>query len=83
MTRVKILAHLTLYLVLLIKCITCECVSIAESVANSVDSDQTPRLLCLLGPVCPNSYSKYGSLIKSNPSEILNPLLKNPGSAIG
>ena len=47
---------------------------IAEWVANSVDPDQTPRsaasdlgLHCLLISVCPNTYSKYGNFIKSNP----------------
>ena len=36
--------------------------------ANSVDPDETPRsaashlgLNCLLRPVCPNTYGKYGS----------------------
>ena len=52
--------------------------------ANSVDSDQTPRsaasdlcLHCLLRPVCSNTYSKYGNLIYSNP------LRNHPGSAPG
>ena len=37
--------------------------------ANSVDPDETPRsaashlgLNCLLRPVCPNTYGKYGTL---------------------
>ena len=37
--------------------------------ANSVDPDETPRsaashlgLNCLLRPVCPNTYGKYGNL---------------------
>ena len=37
--------------------------------ANSVDPDETPRsaashlgLHCLLRPVCPNTYDKYGNL---------------------
>ena len=36
--------------------------------ANSVDPDETPHsaashlgLLCLLRPVCPNTYGKYGN----------------------
>ena len=44
------------------------CLKIAELVANSVDPDETPRsaashlgLYCLLRPVCPNIYGKYGS----------------------
>ena len=55
---------------------------IAGRVANSVDSDQTPRsaasdlgLHCLLRPVFPNTSCKYGNLIKSNPHRI------HPGSA--
>ena len=50
--------------------------------ANSVDSDQTPRsaasdlgLHSLLRHVFPNAWSKYGSLSK------WNPLRNNPGSA--
>ena len=50
--------------------------------ANSVDPDQTPRcaasdlgLHCLLRPACPNTLSKCGNLIKSNP------LRNDPGSA--
>ena len=49
---------------------------IAIQVANSVDPDQTPHsaasdlgLHCLLGPVFPNMYCKYGKLIKSNPPQ--------------
>ena len=45
------------------------CAKIAGWVANTVDPDQTPRsaafdlgLLCLLKPVFPNTYSKYGDL---------------------
>ena len=41
------------------------CLKIAGSVADSVDPDETPHftasnleLLCLLGPVCPNTYGK-------------------------
>ena len=37
--------------------------------ANSVDPDETPRsaashlgLYCLLRPVCPNTYGKYGNI---------------------
>ena len=52
---------------------------IAEWVANCVDPDQTPRsaasdlgLHCLLRYVCPNTFSKYGNMIKSNlPQKIL------------
>ena len=40
--------------------------------ANSVDPDETPRsaashlgLYCLLRPVCPNTYSKYGKCPKN------------------
>ena len=43
------------------------CLKIAGWVANSVDPDETPRfvashlgLYCLLRPVCPNIYGKYG-----------------------
>ena len=43
------------------------CLKIAGWVANSVDPDETPRsaashlgLNCLLRPVCPNTYGKYG-----------------------
>ena len=43
------------------------CLKIAGWVANSVDLDETPRsaashlgLNCLLRPVCPNTYGKYG-----------------------
>ena len=43
------------------------CLKIAGRVANSVDPDETPRsaashlgLYCLLRPVCPNIYGKYG-----------------------
>ena len=43
------------------------CLKIAEWVANSVDPDEMPRsaashlgLYCLLRPVCPNTYGKYG-----------------------
>ena len=46
---------------------------IAGWVANSVDPDETPLsaashlgLHCLLRPVCPNTYGKYGTLIISN-----------------
>ena len=49
--------------------------------ANSVDPDQTPQnaasdlgLHGLLRPVCPNMWSKYGNLIKSNS------LRNHPGS---
>ena len=45
------------------------CLKIAGWVANSVDPDETPHsaashlgLNCLLRPVCPNTYGKYGSL---------------------
>ena len=45
------------------------CLKIAGWVANSVDPDETPRsaashlgLYCLLRPVCPNTYGKYGIL---------------------
>ena len=44
------------------------CLKIAGCVANSVDPDETPRsaashlgLYCLLRPVCPNTYGKYGN----------------------
>ena len=44
------------------------CLKIAGWVANSVDPDETPRsvashlgLYCLLRPVCPNTYGKYGT----------------------
>ena len=44
------------------------CLKIAGWVANSVDPDETPRsaashlgLYCLLRPVCPNIYGKYGT----------------------
>ena len=47
---------------------------IAGRVANSADIGQTPRpaasdlgLHCLLRPVCPNAWSKYGNLNNSNP----------------
>ena len=43
------------------------CLKIAGRVANSVDPDETPRsaashlgLYCLLRPICPNIYGKYG-----------------------
>ena len=43
------------------------CLKTAGWVANSVDPDETPRsaashlgLYCLLRPVCPNTYGKYG-----------------------
>ena len=43
------------------------CLKIAGWVANSVDPDEMPRfvashlgLYCLLRPVCPNIYGKYG-----------------------
>ena len=43
------------------------CLKIAGCAANSVDPDETPRsaashlgLYCLLRPVCPNTYGKYG-----------------------
>ena len=46
------------------------CLKIAGWVANSVDSDETPPsaashlgLHCLLRPVCPNTYGKYGTTI--------------------
>ena len=39
--------------------------------ANSVDPDETPRsaashlgLYCLLRPVCPNTYGKYGTFLE-------------------
>ena len=45
------------------------CLKIAGWVANSVDPDEMPRsaaphlgLNCLLRPVCPNTYGKYGVL---------------------
>ena len=44
------------------------CLKIAGWVANSVDPDETPRSAashlgqnCLLRPVCPNTYGKYGT----------------------
>ena len=44
------------------------CLKIAGWVANSIDPDETPHsaashlgLYCLLRPVCPNTYGKYGS----------------------
>ena len=44
------------------------CLKIAGWVANSVDPDETPHsvashlgLYCLLMPVCPNTYGKYGN----------------------
>ena len=43
------------------------CLKIAGWVANNVDPDETPRshlgLYCLLRPVCPNTYGKYGICI--------------------
>ena len=46
------------------------CLKIAGWVANSVDPDETPQnaashlgLYCLLRPVCPNIYGKYGKII--------------------
>ena len=43
------------------------CLKLAGWVANSVDQDETPHsaashlgLSCLLRPVCPNTYGKYG-----------------------
>ena len=49
------------------------CLKIAGWVANSVDPDETPRfaashldLYCLLRPVCPNTYGKYG-IIENEP----------------
>ena len=45
------------------------CLKIAGWVANSVDPDETPHsaashldLYCLLRPVCPNTYGKYGKM---------------------
>ena len=45
------------------------CLKIAGWVANSVDPDETPHSAashlgrnCLLRPVCPNTYGKYGSV---------------------
>ena len=45
------------------------CLKIAGWVANSVDPDEMPHsavshlgLYCLLRPVCPNTYGKYGSI---------------------
>ena len=45
------------------------CLKIAGWVANSVDPDATPHsavshlgLYCLLRPVCPNTYGKYGTI---------------------
>ena len=45
------------------------CLKITGWVANSVDPDETPRseashlgLNCLLRPVCPNTYGKYGRI---------------------
>ena len=45
------------------------CLKIAGWLANSEDPDETPQnaashlgLHCLLRPVCPNTYSKYGKL---------------------
>ena len=47
------------------------CLKIAGWVANSVDPDETSRsvashlgLYCLLRPVCPNIYGKYGNTTK-------------------
>ena len=44
------------------------CLKTAGRVANRVDPDETPRsaashlgLLCLLRPICPNTYCKYGT----------------------
>ena len=46
--------------------------------ANSVDPDETPRsaashlgLYCLLRPVCPNIYGKYGSSGDGNWAEYI------------
>ena len=51
------------------------CLTIAGWVANSVDPDETPRsaathlgLNCLLRPVCPNTYGKYGNKIQPSHS---------------
>ena len=48
------------------------CLKIAGWVANSVDPDETPRsaayhlgLYCLLRPVCPNTYGKYGIILSA------------------
>ena len=45
------------------------CLKIAGCVANSVDPDETPRsayshlgLYCLLKPICPNTFGKYGTV---------------------
>ena len=52
-------------------------------VANSVDPDETPRsavshlgLYCLLRPVCPNTYGKYGMLLTPDSIEQLE-IVKN------
>ena len=49
------------------------CLKIAGWLANSVDPDETPHsvashlgLLCLLRPVCPNTYGKYSSSYEQN-----------------
>ena len=76
----------TLYLVLLFNksiLLPVNVCEIAGWVENSVDPDQTPRsaasglgLLFLLMPVCPNTRGKCGSMIKSNPSVLLDTPLK-------
>ena len=44
------------------------CLKIARWVTNSVDPDETPHFVashlglhCLLRPICPNTYGKYGN----------------------
>ena len=52
------------------------CLKIAGWVANSVDPDEMPHsaashlvLYCLLRPVGPNTYGKYGNFVKSSVSK--------------
>ena len=54
------------------------CLKIAGWVANSVDPDETPQnaashlgLNCLLRPVCPNTYGKYGNVERNIKHQIL------------
>ena len=61
------------------------CLKIAGRVANRVDPDETPRsaashlgLHCLLRPVCPKPYDKYGNCGVSWVSLNINSLLRNP-----
>ena len=80
----QIFASLTLYLKILFNCIL---LPMNVWVANSVDPDQTPRsaasdlgLHCLLKPVSPNTQSRYGNLIISNPSKKSSWIRPWPGS---